>query len=96
MRESLGLSQVHILGQSWGGMLAIEYMLTRPLGVVSLILSNTASSVPLWVAEANRLRAALPVDVNAKLLEHEHAGTHVQSRVRGGDDDLLTTGMSAG
>jgi proline-specific peptidase len=75
MRESLGLSRVHILGQSWGGMLAIEYMLTRPLGVVSLILSNTASSMPLWVAEANRLRAALPVDVNATLLEHERAGT---------------------
>ena len=75
MRESLGLSRVHILGQSWGGMLAIEYMLTRPPGVVSLILSNATSSMPLWVAEANRLRAALPADVNATLLEHERAGT---------------------
>jgi L-proline amide hydrolase len=56
-------------------MLAIEYMLTRPPGVVSLILSNTASSIPLWVAEANRLRAALPVDVNATLPQHERAGT---------------------
>ncbi|MDQ2716630.1 MAG: proline iminopeptidase-family hydrolase [Chloroflexota bacterium] len=75
MRRELGLERVHILGQSWGGMLAIEYMLTRPQGVASLILSNTTSSIPMWVAEANRLRADLPPEVNATLLRHEEAGT---------------------
>jgi L-proline amide hydrolase len=75
MRRELGLDQVHILGQSWGGMLAIEYALRQPQGLVSLILANTLSSVPLWVAEANRLRAELPPEVNATLLHHEEAGT---------------------
>ncbi|MDQ2902076.1 MAG: proline iminopeptidase-family hydrolase [Chloroflexota bacterium] len=75
MRRELELERVHILGQSWGGMLAIEYMLTRPQGVASLILSNTTSSIPMWVAEANRLRADLPPAVNATLLRHEEAGT---------------------
>lgn len=75
MRRELELERVHILGQSWGGMLAIEYMLTRPQGVASLILSNTTSSIPMWVAEANRLRADLPPAVNATLLRHEGAGT---------------------
>ncbi len=75
MRRELGLERVHILGQSWGGMLAIEYMLTRPRGVAGLILSNTTSSIPMWVAEANRLRADLPPEVNATLLRHEEAGT---------------------
>jgi len=28
MRHALGLDRVHILGQSWGGMLAMEYALT--------------------------------------------------------------------
>lgn len=75
VRRELGLGRVHILGQSWGGMLAIEYALTQPEGLTSLILSNTASSIPLWIAEANRLRAELPPEVNATLLRHEEAGT---------------------
>src|SRR6185312_2778337 len=32
-------------------------------------------SIPLWVAEANRLREDLPPEVNAILLRHEAAGT---------------------
>ncbi|MGB8346462.1 MAG: proline iminopeptidase-family hydrolase [Ktedonobacteraceae bacterium] len=75
VRRALGLERVHILGQSWGGMLAIEYALTQPKGLVSLILSNTTSSIPLWIAEANRLRAELPPEVQATLTSHEEAGT---------------------
>lgn len=75
IRQELGLDRVHILGQSWGGMLAIEYALRQPQGLVSLNLANTTSSIPLWVAEANRLRAELPPEVNATLLRHEEAGT---------------------
>ena len=75
IRQELGLERVHILGQSWGGMLAIEYALRQPSGLVSLILSNTTSSIPMWVAEANRLRAELPPEVNATLLRHEIEGT---------------------
>lgn len=75
VRRELGLDRVHILGQSWGGMLAIEYALTQPQGLISLILSNTTPSIPLWVAEANRLRSELPPEVNETLLRHEVAGT---------------------
>jgi len=56
-------------------MLAIEYALRQPKGLVSLILADTTPSMPLWVAEANRLRAELPPEVNATLLRHEEAGT---------------------
>ena len=56
VRRALGLDRVHILGQSWGGMLAQEYALRQPQGLVSLILANTTSSIPMWVVEANRLR----------------------------------------
>ena len=30
VRQALGLEQIHLLGQSWGGWLTIEYMLSRP------------------------------------------------------------------
>ena len=46
VRQSLGLEQIHLLGQSWGGWLAIEYMLSHPQGVVSLILASTSASLP--------------------------------------------------
>lgn len=74
--DSLGLGErYHVLGQSWGGFLAQEHALTQPAGLLSLVLSNTASSFPDFVAEANRLRAALPPDVEATLRRHEAAGT---------------------
>ena len=75
VRHTLGLNRAHILGQSWGGMLAMEYALTQPAGVASLIIESSPASIPLWVAEANRLRAELPPDVQATLLRHERAGS---------------------
>lgn len=75
VRRALGLERAHLLGQSWGGMLALEYALTQPGGLASLILASTTASIPHWMSEANRLRAGLPEDVQATLLLHEHAGT---------------------
>lgn len=77
VRESLGLDKIHLLGQSWGGFLAQEYMLTKPSGVQSLILANSAASTERWIAEANRLRAELPAEIQATLKQHEDAGTTV-------------------
>lgn len=75
VRKALGLEQVHILGQSCGGMLGIEYAIRQPAGLVSLILADSMPSMVLWVEEANRLRAELPPGVNETLLRHERAGT---------------------
>jgi L-proline amide hydrolase len=65
----------HVVGQSWGGMLAAEYGVTRPDGLVSLTLADSPASLDTWVKEANRLRAELPPEVNATLLKHETDGT---------------------
>jgi len=75
VRQALGLDQVHLFGQSWGGMLGMEYALAKPQGLASLIVANSPASMPQWVAEANRLRAALPSEVQQTLLRHESAGT---------------------
>jgi L-proline amide hydrolase len=75
VRRALGLDRVHLLGQSWGGMLAMSYALTRPAGLASLIVADSPASIPQWVAEANRLRAELPPEVQQTLLEHEAAVT---------------------
>jgi proline-specific peptidase len=75
VRRALGLEQVHLWGQSFGGLFALEYALTQPQGLVSLMLASSTSSIPMWIAEANRLREALPPDVQATLVRHEQAGT---------------------
>jgi L-proline amide hydrolase len=68
-------SAYHVLGQSWGGMLGAEFAVTRPKGLVALVIANSPASMDLWVSEANRLRAELPPEVQATLLAHEAAGT---------------------
>ncbi len=75
VREALGLEEVHILGHSWGTMLAVEYMLGHPQGVQSLILASPALSVSRWSEDANLLLATLPDSVQAVIREHEAAGT---------------------
>ncbi len=60
LREQLDLPAVHVLGQSWGGMLAMEYALTHPAGLASIVVADSPASMTLWVSEANRLRAELP------------------------------------
>jgi len=68
-------SRYHLLGQSWGGMLAAEHAVRRPAGLRGLIIANSPASMALWLQEANKLRALLPPDVQSTLLAHEAAGT---------------------
>ena len=55
LRQALDLSQVHILGQSWGGIMALLYALDyEAQGVSSYILSSTLPSARLWEREQHR------------------------------------------
>ena len=65
----------HVVGQSWGGMLAMIHALGRPAGLRSIVVCNSPASIPLWVEEANRLRLDLPPDVQEVLTRHERDGT---------------------
>ena len=60
LREHLHLDRIHLLGTSWGGMLAIEYALSQPRGLAGLVLSSTLASVDSWADEARRLRDEMP------------------------------------
>jgi L-proline amide hydrolase len=74
--DQLGIgARYHILGHSWGGMLAMEHALEHPAGMRSMIVADSPASMKLWIEEANRLRGLLPVDVQEDLTRHEAAGT---------------------
>jgi len=75
VRNVLHLEEVIILGQSWGGMLAIEYLLTKPEGVRGLILSNSLSSAPIFASELLRLKNELPTPIKTALKQNESNGT---------------------
>ncbi len=75
VRRELGLAKIHLLGHSWGGMLALEYLLRRPNGVRSLILSSSLCSTPFWVAEARRLRSSMAAHVVASMQRYENRRT---------------------
>lgn len=63
LRNYLHLDRVHLLGQSWGGMLIIAYMTDcKPEGVESIILSSTLPSSSLWSREQQRLISFMPED----------------------------------
>ena len=46
VRAALGLERVHILGQSWGGMLLMEYLVRQPPGLVSAVVASSPASMP--------------------------------------------------
>jgi L-proline amide hydrolase len=56
-------------------MLGAEHAVRRPEGLKALVIANSPANMHTWVAEANRLRADLPQDVQDRLLRHEQAGT---------------------
>ena len=59
--DALGIAdRHHVLGQSWGGFLAEEYALTQPSGLRSLVLADTAASLPDFVAEAEPAARGAP------------------------------------
>ena len=76
VRDALGLDQVHILGQSWGGWLAIEYMLGAPQGVEGLVLASTSASIPQFVDEAQRLIGEMPEAIANAIRQHEASGEY--------------------
>ena len=69
--EHLGLAEIHLLGTSWGGMLALEYALAQPELFAVSFLSSTLASADEWVAEVKRLRDAIDGDDDEVLDEFE-------------------------
>ncbi len=75
LRQHLHLDHVHLLGQSWGGMLIIAYIVDRrPKGIESVILSSTLSSSSLWSHEQQRLISFMPLEEQQAIAQAVETG----------------------
>jgi len=77
LRKHLNLDEVHIVGQSWGGMQIIQYMIERkPKGVKSIIISSGHPSSSMWEAEQRKRLKFLPVEMQEAIEKAESIGDY--------------------
>jgi proline-specific peptidase len=88
VRAALGLERCHLLGQSWGGWLAIDYMARGPAGVAGLVLASTSASIAQFVAGARRLIDALPEPHRTALTELGARGEYNNPDYRAGEQEF--------
>jgi proline iminopeptidase len=74
IRRALDLGRVHLMGSSYGGLLALSYALKYQDHLRSLISTGGLASIPLTVAEMRRLRSELPPEVRSVLEHYEELG----------------------
>ena len=74
VRQAFGLDSFHLFGSSWGGLLALEYALSQPQGLVSLVLSSPLVNVPHWRNDAKELFDQLPESDRHIIESHEAKG----------------------
>jgi proline iminopeptidase/L-proline amide hydrolase len=60
IRAHLAIARWHVLGASWGGTVALEYGAAHGDRLASLVLQSPLVSTADWLADARRLKAAMP------------------------------------
>lgn len=75
VRAALNLKNVHILGHSWGTMVAIDYILKlNPKGISSLVLSGPCLCATMWGLDQKKYLLELPSQTREVILKTEKAG----------------------
>jgi proline iminopeptidase len=80
VRQAYGLKKIHLLGQSWGGVLGLEYCLAYPQFVKSFIITSSAFNIPLMQRGFERHKLALGQETMRMITRREGERTteHVE------------------
>ncbi len=77
LTRHLGISENYsLIGQSWGGMLGMQFATTERPGLKALIVADSPASMGIWSSEATKLRALLPADIEAEFKAAEKSGDY--------------------
>ena len=60
VRAALGLDRLHLFGSSWGGMLAMQYVIDRRPPLQSMVLCGSPASMPRWVRDCEEEKPSPP------------------------------------
>jgi proline-specific peptidase len=74
VRAALSLDKLHLFGNSWGGILAQQYVLDRKPQLQSLILCGSPASMLRWAVDCADLLAQQPPEVVKVIHDHEASG----------------------
>jgi proline iminopeptidase len=80
VRNALGLNRLVLYGNSWGSVLAIEYLIRRGSeGIEQLVLSGALASIPQAVSGMKRLLHSMPDGAGARIEALNEAGQEQSS-----------------
>lgn len=75
-RKVMKLGRVHLMGSSYGGLLALAYALTYQRNLRSIVTTGGLANVPLTIQEMMRLKSELPRSVQKTLAKYEEKGDY--------------------
>jgi len=73
--DHFGLKKIHLLGRSWGGILAMEYALKYPEHLKSLILGNTSADGEIMQRGFERFKMNLGIETYQMMSRREAEDT---------------------
>jgi proline iminopeptidase len=76
LRKFLKISKWHVLGHSWGTILALEYYKEHPGNVVSLVMGSAVFDYPLFANHAKSLLLTLPDSLQDAIINCEATGNY--------------------
>jgi len=76
LRSHLGIERWHVLGHSWGTILAFEYYRAHPDRVVSLTFGSPVFDIPAYERRARELLATLPDSLRRAVARAEAIGAY--------------------
>lgn len=90
LREHLGLKEMHLLGQSWGGMQLLDYVCNyKPEGLKSLILSSTLPASWMWGMEGHRMIKELPIEMQEAIDKATSTGDYSDPAYQAAEDEYM-------
>lgn len=83
VRQALGLNKnnFYLYGQSWGGILAMEYALKYQNNLKGLVISNMMASIPEYMNYSDSVLAPkMDAEVLAEIMQYENAEDYANPR----------------
>lgn len=87
VREALGLNDIHLFGNSWGGMLGMLCMIKDDRGVNSFVINSSPVCIATWLSEVNRLVGYLPKPMQEAIAEANRTGNYDTPQAQEASDE---------